>query len=122
MRFSHSPYSGFPVGVAILADDGNIYGGCNVENVAFPQGWCAEATAIGQMIMGGARRIVEVAVVAEKLDLCVPCGGCRQKLAEFAASETRVWLCDETGPQKSMTMEELLPAGFTTETAASFGS
>lgn len=115
MRFSHSPYSKFPVGAALLADDGKIYTGCNVENVAFPQGWCAEATAIGQMIMGGARQIVEVAVIAEKKACCAPCGGCRQKLSEFASPQTRIWLCDETGPQKALTMAELLPMAFPTD-------
>jgi cytidine deaminase len=115
MAFSHSPYSKFPVGAAIRADDGNIYSGANIENVAFPQGWCAEATAIGQMIMGGGRRITEVAVIAEKLALCPPCGGCRQKLSEFADAGVRVWLCDATGPQKSLTVAELLPAAFDTD-------
>ncbi len=122
MRLSHSPYSKFPVGAAIRGDDGKIYSGCNIENVSFPHGWCAEATAVGQMIMGGARHITEVAVIAEKLPLCAPCGGCRQKLAEFAGPEVRVWLCDASGPQQVITIEALLPACFTTETAASFGS
>jgi cytidine deaminase len=115
MALSHSPYSQFPVGAALRADDGRIYAGTNVENVAFPQGWCAEATAIGQMIMGGGKRIAEVCVIAEKLPFCSPCGGCRQKLAEFADSGVRVWLCDETGPQKSVTLGELLPSAFATD-------
>lgn len=115
MALSHSPYSKFPVGAAILADDGKVYAGTNIENIAFPQGWCAEATAISLMIMGGARSIVEVCVIAQKQALCAPCGGCRQKLAEFASPQTRVWLCDETGPQKALTLAELLPSAFATD-------
>ncbi|MHB0951284.1 MAG: cytidine deaminase [Allorhizobium sp.] len=115
MAFAHAPYSKFPVGAAIRAEDGKIYTGANIENLSFPQGWCAEPTAIGCMIMGGARKIMEMAVIAEKLPLCPPCGGCRQKIAEFATAETRIHLCDEVGVQKSMTISELLPFAFKTE-------
>ncbi|MGF0537720.1 cytidine deaminase [Agrobacterium sp. ES01] len=115
MQFAHAPYSEFPVGAAIRADDGKVYTGANIENLSFPQGWCAEPTAIGCMIMGGGKRIVEMAVIAEKLALCPPCGGCRQKIAEFASADTKIYLCDEVGTQKTMTMEELLPFSFKTE-------
>ena len=115
MQFAHAPYSEFPVGAAIRADDGKVYTGANIENLSFPQGWCAEPTAIGCMIMGGGKRIVEMAVIAEKLALCPPCGGCRQKIAEFASADTKIYLCDEVGIQKTMTMEELLPFSFKTE-------
>ncbi|MDP9592177.1 UNVERIFIED_ORG: cytidine deaminase [Shinella zoogloeoides] len=115
MAFAHAPYSKFPVGAAIRAEDGRIYAGANIENLSFPQGWCAEPTAISQMIMGGAKKIVEMAVIAEKLPLCPPCGGCRQKIAEFAIATTPIYLCDETGVKKTMTMEELLPHGFSTD-------
>ena len=115
MAFAHAPYSKFPVGAAIRAEDGRIYAGANIENVSFPQGWCAEPTAISHMIMAGARKIVEMAVIAEKLPLCSPCGGCRQKIAEFASPSTRIYLCDETGVKKTMTMDELLPHSFATE-------
>jgi cytidine deaminase len=115
MEKAYAPYSKFPVGAAILADDGQVYVGANIENLSFPQGWCAEPTAIGAMIMGGGRKIVEMAVIAEKLALCPPCGGCRQKIAEFADAQTRVFLCDDQGVQKTMTMEELLPFSFKTE-------
>lgn len=115
MKFAHAPYSKFPVGAAILADDGRIYTGANIENLSFPQGWCAEPTAIGCMIMGGAKKIVEMAVIAEKMALCPPCGGCRQKIAEFAEAGTRIYLCDEVGVQKTMTMDELLPFSFKTD-------
>lgn len=116
MAFAHAPYSKFPVGVAIRAEDGKIYTGANIENLSFPQGWCAEPTAIGCMIMGGAKQIVEIAVIAEKLALCPPCGGCRQKIREFASVETKIYLCDEVGVQKTMTMDELLPFSFQTDT------
>lgn len=115
MSLAHAPYSKFPVGAAIRAEDGRIYAGANIENLSFPQGWCAEPTAISMMIMGGARKIVEMAVIAEKLPLCPPCGGCRQKIAEFATARTPIYLCDETGVKKTMTMEELLPHGFSTD-------
>jgi cytidine deaminase len=115
MSRAYAPYSKFPVGAAIRADDGKVYLGANIENLSFPQGWCAEPTAIGAMVMGGAKKIVEMAVIAEKLALCPPCGGCRQKIAEFAGPETRVYLCDDQGVQKVMTMEELLPFSFQTE-------
>ncbi|AYM12104.1 Cytidine deaminase [Agrobacterium fabacearum S56] len=115
MAFAHAPYSKFPVGAAIRAEDGKIYMGANIENLSFPQGWCAEPSAISAMIMGGAKKISEIAVIAEKLALCPPCGGCRQKIAEFASPDTKVYLCDETGVQKVMTMDELLPFSFKTE-------
>ena len=115
MKKSYAPYSKFPVGVSIRADDGTVYLGANIENLSFPQGWCAEPTAIGAMIMGGAKKIVELAVIAEKLPLCTPCGGCRQKISEFASADTRIYLCDDAGVQKTVTMAELLPYAFETD-------
>ena len=115
VKHAHAPYSRFPVGAAIRADGGRIYTGANTENLSFPQGWCAEPTAIGCMIMGGGRKIVEMAVIAEKLALCPPCGGCRQKISEFASADTKIYLCDEVGVQKTMTMDELLPLSFKTD-------
>jgi len=115
MAFAHAPYSKFPVGAAIRAEDGKIYAGANIENLSFPQGWCAEPTAISHMIMAGNKKIVEMAVIAEKLPLCPPCGGCRQKIAEFATAKTPIYLCDETGVKKTMIMDELLPHSFATD-------
>ncbi|MEH6690764.1 MAG: cytidine deaminase [Pseudorhizobium pelagicum] len=115
MAKSYAPYSKFPVGAAIRADDGKIHVGANIENISFPQGWCAEPSAISAMIMAGGRRIEEIAVIAEKLPLCTPCGGCRQKIAEFASAETRIYLCDDQGVQKTVTMGELLPYAFETD-------
>ena len=94
---AYAPYSGFPVGAALRAASGRIYAGCNVENAAFPQGQCAEASAIGAMVAAGEREIVEVAVVGGGEGLCTPCGGCRQRLAEFAGPETPVHLCGPEG-------------------------
>jgi len=115
MGKSHSPYSKFPVGAAIRADDGKVYTGANIEVIAYPEGWCAETTAIGHMVMGGGRRIREIAVIAEKLASCSPCGGCRQRIAEFADADTLIHLCDNNGVAQTLTMAELLPLAFDTE-------
>ncbi len=114
MDRAHAPYSNFPVGAAIRADDGRIYAGANVEVVSFPEGWCAETTAIGHMVMAGAGRIEEIAVVAARLAKCTPCGGCRQRLAEFGRPETRVHLCDPTGVVQTVALGDLLPLSFGT--------
>lgn len=116
MAKCHAPYSKFPVGAAIRADDGKVYTGANIENLAFPEGWCAETTAISHMVMGGGKKIVEIAVIAEKLALCPPCGGCRQRIREFADPDTKIYLCDDGGIGKTMTMDELLPHSFQTDT------
>ncbi len=116
MAKCHAPYSKFPVGAAIRADDGKIYAGANIENLAFPEGWCAETTAISHMVMAGGTRIMEIAVIAEKLALCPPCGGCRQRIREFADENTKIYLCDDGGIGKTMTMNELLPHSFQTDT------
>ncbi|WP_339756033.1 cytidine deaminase [uncultured Hoeflea sp.] len=115
MAKCHAPYSKFPVGAAIRADDGKIHAGANIEVLSFPEGWCAETTAISHMVMAGGTRIREVAVIAEKLELCPPCGGCRQRLAEFADADTLIHLCDAEGVKKTLRMDELLPYAFETE-------
>ena len=112
MRNAHAPYSDFPVGAALRAPGGEIYTGPNVENAAFPQGQCAEASAIGALVAAGGREIAEVAVVAEKEDFCPPCGGCRQRLSEFAGPDTPVHLGRPGGPRRTLTMAELLPHAF----------
>lgn len=89
---AHAPYSNFPVGAAIKSATGQVYVGCNVENVAYPEGTCAEAGAIAAMVAAGEREIVEVAVIADSPTPVPPCGGCRQKLAEFAAPDVSVTL------------------------------
>jgi homotetrameric cytidine deaminase len=108
MLNAYAPYSNFPVGAAIRGAGGGIHVGANVENAAYPQSQCAEASAIGAMIAAGETRIAAVAIVAEKLDLCPPCGGCRQRLSEFARAGTPVYLGNDT----TTTLGELLPLSF----------
>jgi homotetrameric cytidine deaminase len=112
MHNAYAPYSNFPVGAALLTPSGAIYTGANVENVAYPQGQCAEASAIGAMVAAGETRIAAVAVVAERLDICPPCGGCRQRLREFAAPDTPVYLGRPEGPVQTITVGGLLPLAF----------
>jgi cytidine deaminase len=109
---AYVPYSRFKVGAAIRAESGAVYPGCNVENVAYPQGTCAEAGAIAAMIAGGDTRIAEVAVIADSPDPVPPCGGCRQKLREFAGPEVKVTMATTDGKTLTMTMEQLLPGAF----------
>ena len=115
MANSHSPYSNFPVGAAVLAENGEIYSGCNVENASFPEGWCAETSAIAQMVTDGQTRIRAVLVTAEKKAGVTPCGGCRQRLAEFATPETPVHLCDKSGPVETILLGDLLHKSFDLE-------
>ena len=115
MRNAHAPYSEFLVGAALRAPGGAVYSGANVENAAYPQGQCAEASAIGALVAAGERRITEVAVVAEKEDFCPPCGGCRQRLSEFARPDTPVHLGRPGGPRRTLTLGELLPHAFDLE-------
>jgi homotetrameric cytidine deaminase len=115
MRTAYAPYSQFRVGVALRAPDGSIHVGSNVENTSYPQGQCAETSAIGALIAAGHTRITEVAVTAERMDICPPCGGCRQRLAEFASAETPVHLGRPDGPRETTTVGELLPLAFELE-------
>ena len=101
MHTAHAPYSNFPVGVALRGGDGQIYAGSNVENASYPQGQCAETSAIGVLVGAGQTEITEVAVVAGRMDFCPPCGGCRQLLAEFASPDTPVHLGRPGGPRPS---------------------
>ena len=112
MAKSYSPYSKFPVGAALRTEDGRIYSGANIEIASYPEGWCAETTALGHYVMDGGGRITEIAVVAEKMARITPCGGCRQRLAEFTAPDTKLYLCDDAGIVETVTMGEMLPLGF----------
>ena len=107
-----APYSKFKVGAAILADDGRIYSGCNVENAAYPNGVCAETSAISAMVLGGGKRIRAIAVIGGGKNLVTPCGGCRQRIAEFATADTPVHVCGPQGPRATFTIGELLPESF----------
>ncbi len=109
---AYAPYSGFKVGAAVRTSDGSIFAGCNVENVAYPEGTCAEAGAIAAMIASGQRQIVEVIVLADGAEPVTPCGGCRQRLAEFAGPDTIVTMAGPNGPRASTTIGELLPGAF----------
>jgi cytidine deaminase len=110
---SYSPYSNFKVGAALLDEHGNIHAGCNVENSAYPEGTCAEAGALSALAISGARKIIEVAVVGAGAGLVTPCGGCRQKIREFAGPDVKIHVCDDLGNVKrTFTLEELLPSSF----------
>ena len=109
---AHAPYSRFKVGAAIRGRSGRIYAGCNVENAAYPNGVCAETSAISAMVLGGGKQIREIAVVAGGPKLVTPCGGCRQRIAEFADPETPVHVCGPDGLKTTFTIAELLPASF----------
>jgi cytidine deaminase len=112
MRNAYAPYSNFKVGAAVRAPTGAIYSGANVENVAFPQGACAEAAALGALVTAGESAITAVAVVAERIDRCPPCGGCRQRLAEFGQPHTQVYLGRPGAEFDTTTLGDLLPGAF----------
>ncbi len=109
---AHAPYSGFKVGAAIRAASGQVYTGCNVENAAYPEGTCAEAGAIAAMVAAGDTAIAEVLVIGDSPTPVTPCGGCRQKLAEFAPPEVPVILCNMDGAEQVTTIGALLPLAF----------
>ncbi|TWG92441.1 cytidine deaminase [Mesorhizobium sp. J18] len=115
MRKAYAPYSKFPVGAALRTAEGRIHAGCNIENASYPEGWCAETTALGAFVMAGGGTICEIAVVAEKMPRIMPCGGCRQRLSEFVASDATLHLCDETGIVESVPFTSVFPRGFNLE-------
>jgi cytidine deaminase len=116
---AYAPYSKFLVGAAVRDERGQVHGGCNIENAAYPQGWCAETSAIAAMIMAGGHAIAEMAVIGTGDLLCTPCGGCRQKIREFAGGNVKIHMCGEDGNLKqTMTLDELLPASFGPENLA----
>jgi homotetrameric cytidine deaminase len=118
MRHAYAPYSEFKVGAAVRGRSGRIYAGANVENVAYPQGQCAEASALGALVAGGETAITAVAVVAERLEHCPPCGGCRQRLAEFGDASTPVYLGRPGSDPQTLSLGELLPGAFGREALA----
>ena len=109
---AHAPYSRFAVGAAVLDEQGRIHAGCNVENAAYPQGWCAEASALSVMVAAGGKRVLAAAVCGVADDPVTPCGGCRQKLREFAADDCPIWIADLTQVRARHTLGELLPCSF----------
>ncbi len=112
MKNAYAPYSGFHVGASIRTDDNQIFAGCNVENAAYPQGICAEASAIAAMVSAGAQSIREILIIGSGPEICTPCGGCRQKINEFAATDTPVHMCSEDGTVETATISRLLPSAF----------
>ena len=109
---AHAPYSNFPVGAAVRAASGQIFAGCNVESVSFPEGLCAESSAIGAMVAAGERVIVAVLTVANGQRVTTCCGGCRQRLREFASVEIPVHAAGPEGIRQTFTLGELLPESF----------
>jgi cytidine deaminase len=109
---AYAPYSRFKVGAALRTPSGAVYSGCNVENAAYPQGACAEAGAIAAMALAGDRRIAEILVVGDGEALCTPCGGCRQRIREFADPGAAIHIAGPEGVRASFTLAELLPQSF----------
>ncbi|WP_170764163.1 cytidine deaminase [Ruegeria lacuscaerulensis] len=109
---AYAPYSNFKVGAAIRSSTGVVYSGCNVENVAYPEGTCAEAGAIAAMVAAGEQELAEVYVVASSPQPVPPCGGCRQKLAEFGKRGVKVTLATADGAELETTIGDLLPGAF----------
>jgi cytidine deaminase len=110
---AHAPYSNFKVGAALRTSSGDVFSGCNVENVAYPEGTCAEAGAIAAMVAAGQSDIAEILVMAESDVPITPCGGCRQKISEFGTPETVIILASPKGVIGEVTLGELLPGSFT---------
>jgi cytidine deaminase len=109
---AHAPYSKFPVGAALRTSSGSVFTGCNVENAAYPLGTCAEAGAIAAMAAAGERTIDVILTVADGDTLATPCGGCRQKIREFAGPATVIHVAGPEGVRATYTMDELLPDSF----------
>jgi cytidine deaminase len=112
MLRAYAPYSKFHVGAAVRDEDGGVHGGCNVENVAYPQGWCAEASAIAALVGAGKKRVLECVVIGPGPEVITPCGGCRQKLREFASDDLNIHLCGPDGLHRTVTLGQLLPMSF----------
>jgi len=117
---AYAPYSHFPVGAAILTPSGRIFVGCNVENAAYPVGACAEAGAIAAMVAGGEREIAVLATICDSIEVGTCCGGCRQRVREFAGADTPIYACGPDGVRAVFTMSELLPASFGPENLDGF--
>ena len=115
---AHVPYSHFRVGAAFRTASGRVFVGCNVENASYPEGICAESAAMGAMVSAGEYEIVEVLTIADGEHLTTPCGGCRQRIREFARPGTPVHAAGPDGIRRTFTIEELLPESFRAENLA----
>lgn len=107
-------YSKYSVGAAIVDEDGRLHVGCNVENAAYNLGNCAEAAAIAAMVQAGGKRIRRIAVAGGYSDIgpCTPCGGCRQRINEFADEDTVIIVIDDSNEWQEYAVDQLLPASF----------
>ena len=112
MKNAYAPYSRFAVGAAVLSGDGRFYAGCNVENVSYPCGSCAETGAIAAMIAGGSRKISKILILADTQAPIMPCGACLQRIKEFSAPETEILLAGPEGIRQILSINELLPHAF----------
>ncbi|WP_306153781.1 cytidine deaminase [Roseovarius sp. MMSF_3281] len=112
---AYAPYSGFKVGAAIRAGSGKIYTGCNVENASYPEGTCAETGALAALVAAGETELTEVAIIADGPGPVSPCGGCRQRLAEFGAGQVPIIMGTLTGEVKTATLDALLPGAFSSQ-------
>jgi len=115
---AYCPHSSFHVGAAILDEEGRLHIGCNVENAAYPQGSCAETGAIAAMIAGGGHRISRIAIAggtSHHTTCCTPCGGCRQRISEFADTDTRIIVKGNNNEWRSFAIDELLPGAFSSD-------
>ena len=118
MAKAHAPYSRFRVGAVVKGANGRLYAGCNVENAAYPEGWCAEASAIAAMVTDGESKIGEVLVMGGGEALVTPCGGCRQRIREFAADDVPIHICSPDELRRTVTLGELLLLSFGPENLA----
>ncbi|MBE9557827.1 MAG: cytidine deaminase [Proteobacteria bacterium] len=118
MAKAHAPYSRFRVGAVVKGANGRLYAGCNVENAAYPEGCCAETSAIAAMVMDGESKIVEVLVMGGGEGLVTPCGGCRQRIREFATDDAPIHICSPDELRRTVTLGELLPLSFGPENLA----
>jgi|TARA_B110000503_G_scaffold16850_1_gene24132 cytidine deaminase len=112
MAKAYAPYSNYPVGALVVTQDGQTFAGCNVENASYPEGHCAETAAIAAMVMAGQQRIQSIYIMSQDEQGATPCGGCRQRIREFADNDTPVVLCSPKGVQKRLQLSDLLPHAF----------
>ncbi|MCS5559231.1 MAG: cytidine deaminase [Oceanospirillaceae bacterium] len=112
MDKAYAPYSNYPVGALVVTENGQTFAGCNVENASYPQGHCAETAAIAAMVMAGHQRIRKIYIMSRDDQGATPCGGCRQRIREFADNNTPVILCSPKGVEKRLLLSELLPHAF----------
>ncbi len=109
---AHAPYSKYPVGAAIRTPAGNVHVGCNVENASYPEGICAETAAIAAMVAAGESEIATIVTMCDGDQIGTPCGGCRQRIREFASADTVIHAAGPRGIELTFTMDELLPNSF----------